>query len=415
MSLALRQLSLKLPQLPFAKGFPLNRLAGERFLRRLTGTVASGRITFILGDRYQVVCKGRGEGPEAVLHLHSFNAIRRLLAGGYMGLAEGYMAGDWTTLSLKELFDFGAANVGSLDESLPGSFPVRLMNAAFRGIRRNSRRGSRRNISEHYDLGNDFFAQWLDPSMTYSSALFSDKGNETLMEAQFNKYRRIIRELGIERHHRVLEIGCGWGGFAEFAARNTGAHVTAVTISPEQHGYAFRRIRDSGLEDRVEIMLKDYRDIDGRFDRVVSIEMLEAVGEAYWPTYFSVLAERLQSRGSAMVQVITVPDDCFESYRREVDFIQRYIFPGGLLLCPSKVEEHASAAGLSIVDTHMFGQSYARTLAAWYETFAARWQEIEPLGFDERFKRMWEYYLSYTAAGFRAGVTNLGQFRLIKT
>lgn len=414
MSIALRHLQLKLPIPGFLRVAALNKAATERIFRKLTGDLDSGSIAFKFDDGYRIDCGSGKPGPQAVMNIHSLHAVRRLVTGGYVGLAEGYMAGDWTTPSLPAVFDFGTANRASLDRTLSGSLTARLALAFSHGQRRNSRSGSRRNIAEHYDIGNDFFEIWLDPSMTYSSALYLGETGETLFDAQRNKYRRIVKELNIQPDETVLEIGCGWGGFAEFTARETGAHVTAITLSQEQHDYAERRIADAGLSKRVDVVLVDYRDVTGHFDHVVSIEMLEAVGQQYWPAYFKALANRLRAGGSAMIQVIVVPDDRFERYRNSVDFIQRYIFPGGMLLSPGKITEHGQAAGLTVEDVHMFGQSYSRTLDEWRSVFEKRWADIEPLGFDDRFKRMWEYYLAYTSAGFRAGTIDLGQFRLIK-
>ena len=281
-------------------------------------------------------------------------------------------------------------------------------------MQRNSIRGSRKNIADHYDLGNDFFIEWLDSTMTYSSALF-EKKTDTLHSAQNNKYQRIIDELKIEKSQNILEIGCGWGGFAEYAAKKAKANIFGVTISKEQCEYARNRITQANLEDKVKISLQDYRALTGQYDRIVSIEMLEAVGKSYWPAYFKTIADRLKKNGSAMVQVITVPDEYFDYYSNGMDFIQRYIFPGGMLICPRMLEEQSEKAGLTLIRAHMFGSSYAQTLEQWQSSFQIRWDKIEKLGFDEKFKRIWEYYLDYTAAGFRSGAIDVGQFHLRKS
>jgi len=393
---------------------PLARVLFETVLRRLAGSVERGSITFVFRDASELRVAGAHAGPHAVLHINKLRAVTRLLVDGYVGLAEGYLAEDWGTPSLEHLFDFGTANMGPLDQSLTGSNLSRLLHKGVGYLRRNSPVGSKRNIARHYDLGNRFFREWLDPSMAYSAALFETQG-ESLAEAQINKFRRIVRELEIGAGHRVLEIGCGWGGLATFIARETGAHVTAITISQEQFACARDRVAEAGLEALVDVQLRDYRDVVGTFDRIVSVEMLEAVGERYWSTYFDIVSRCLAPRGSAMIQVITVADERFAYYRHSVDFIQKYIFPGGMLLSPGMIRRHAEAAGLGYADALFFGESYARTLDIWHAAFQERWPAIETMGFDRRFKRMWEYYLAYTAAGFRAGSINVGQFRLTKT
>ena len=414
MTIAIRSIPIKASS-SFVIGFPyLGRKFLDRVVRSLTRSLSRGRISFVLADGYEIVCDSGSDGPEAVMKIHSSSALRRMVSGGYMGLGEGYLAGEWSTPSLPDLFAFGLANQGQLDLNLSGGLVIRLANSVLHFLRRNSRYGSRKNIADHYDLGNDFFACWLDPSMTYSSALFQDVKEDALMGAQLNKYRRIVQELDIKPNHHVLEIGCGWGGFVEYAARETGAWMTAITISQGQHDYAVKRTNAAGLGDRVKIQLKDYRDIQGKYDRIVSIEMLEAVGETYWPRYFQSVSNCLVKGGQALIQVITVPDDDFEEYRSSVDFIQRYIFPGGMLISADKFRGCAEKAGLELNGQFMFGKSYATTLGFWREAFLCSWNEIETLGFDERFKRLWEYYLAYTAAGFKAGAIDVGQFCLIK-
>jgi cyclopropane-fatty-acyl-phospholipid synthase len=383
-------------------------------LSRLTLGLEAGSIMFIMPDGRELHCRGQREGADAVMRFHSYAGIFRLCFGGYIGLGEGYVAGDWSTPSLRTVFQFGLANQESLEKRRSGKVAVRLLSKVLRIVHSNSMSGSRRNIAYHYDLGNAFYERWLDPSMTYSSGIF---GTETtlLEEAQAAKYRRIVESLNIESHHRILEIGCGWGGFAEFVARETGASVTAITVSQEQYDYTVNRIARAGLQDQVDIQLKDYRALSGQYDRVVSIEMLEAVGETYWPGYFRIVNESLTEDGQAIIQVITVADERFDYYRSESDFVQRHIFPGGMLLSPGEMDRQSQAAGMVVKDAFFFGSSYGCTLDHWYDRFSGNWSHIETLGFDDRFCRLWSYYLNYTAAGFHAGTIDVGQFLLTKS
>ena len=385
----------------------------DRILRKLTESISSGSVIFKLENGKAIICDSGYKGPDAIINIHSYKVIKRLLSAGYLGLAEGYINKEWSSPSLENVFNFGAANMIALDQNLTENLFVRLSSKLTRFLQKNSKRGSRKNIANHYDLGNDFFLEWLDPTMTYSSGLFSDK-KEKLNIAQNRKYQRIIDELDIEESQSVLEIGCGWGGFAEYTARKTGSNILGITISREQHDFAVKRIDRTDLAEKVTISLQDYREVTGQYDKIVSIEMLEAVGEAYWPVYFKTISDRLNKNGTAMIQVITVPDGYFDYYRNSMDFIQRYIFPGGMLLCPAKIKEHSEKVGLKLIDAHMFGSSYAQTLKQWQLAFQTRWDRIEKLGFDEKFKRIWEYYLDYTAAGFRSGSINVGQFHLRK-
>jgi cyclopropane-fatty-acyl-phospholipid synthase len=278
-------------------------------------------------------------------------------------------------------------------------------------LRGNSKRQARKNIAYHYDLGNDFYRLWLDDSMTYSSALFRS-GQESLERAQEQKYAQLVDSLGLSEGDHVLEIGCGWGGFAEYAAGKRGLRVTGLTISQAQHDYAVERMQRAGLSDRVEIRMQDYRDAPGTFDGIASIEMFEAVGEEYWPAYFNTLRDRLKPGGRATLQVITVPDSRFEDYRKNVDFIQKYIFPGGMLISPSRLRQEGVRAGLSTEGSIEFGESYSQTLRRWHEMFTDRWDQIQRLGYDARFRRMWDFYLTGCAAAFHTGVCDVTQVTL---
>jgi len=277
----------------------------------------------------------------------------------------------------------------------------------------NTKRGARRNILAHYDLGNEFYSAWLDASMTYSSARF-DAQVRDLEAGQRAKYKALAEHLELKPDDHVLEIGCGWGGFAEFAAREYGARVTGITISDEQLVYARARMEKAGLADRVEIRRQDYRDVEGQFDKVASIEMFEAVGEKYWPAYFGKIADVLKPGGKAGLQIITIDEKLFEKYRRRADFIQRYVFPGGMLASIGRLQEESAKVGLVWRRAEAFGQSYAETLAEWARRFKAKWSDIRALGFDERFKQLWLFYLSYCEAGFRTGRTNVVQLELAK-
>jgi cyclopropane-fatty-acyl-phospholipid synthase len=296
----------------------------------------------------------------------------------------------------------------------PGAALVRVYERLRHWLRSNTKRGSRRNIAYHYDLGNDFYRLWLDETMTYSSALFSGQG-ETLREAQQNKYASVCDRMDLKRGDHVLEIGCGWGGFAEYAIRERGARVTGITLSRAQHDYARKRLFDAGLAERSEIVMRDYRDETGVYDGIASIEMFEAVGEKYWPAYFRTLHERLRPGGIAALQVITIADRWFNQYRRGADFIQKYIFPGGMLPSPSALRSQAAVAGLEVLGSMEFSESYSRTLREWRAAFNSNWDEIANLGFDQRFHRMWNFYLAVCAACFSARTTDVTQISLRRT
>ncbi len=387
-------------------------------LKRLMDRIETGslEVTFPDGSTYKTSGK---VGPSATLVIHNWRFVWRMLMKGNLGVAESYMDGDWSTAALSELVALGVANLDAFQTN-------RVLAALFGFVgflthRRNANtlKGSKRNIAFHYDLGNEFYETWLDPSMTYSSALFDEADTDTgastdMNAAQIRKYRRLADRLHLAPGDRVLEIGCGWGGFAEVAARDYGAKVVGLTLSEEQKTYASARMERLGLGDQVEIRLQDYRLVEGEFDKIVSIEMFEAVGEENWPIYFKLLKDRLAPGGSAALQVITIDENLFQSYRRRMDFIQAYIFPGGMLPSQEALTREITRQGLTLTDRHLFGISYAKTLQVWRDRFTAAWPQISKLGFDQRFKRMWLFYLCYCEGGFRAGRINVGHFMLTK-
>jgi cyclopropane-fatty-acyl-phospholipid synthase len=373
-----------------------------------------GRLVFVLPSGREVKVEGTKPGPDARLIINDFRFLQRVLIAGDIGFGEGFMAGEWDTPDLSALLEAFTANLDRLRRLLEGSVFHRAMNVLTHTLHRNSRAGSKRNILAHYDLGNAFYARWLDPSMTYSSARYERPG-QALCEAQHNKYASLARQIDLGPDNHVLEIGCGWGGFAEFAAKEVGARVTGITISPSQYDFAKKRLFDQGLAERADIRMVDYRDVQGRFDRVASIEMFEAVGEEYWPTYFRKIRDVLSPGGRAGLQIITIRDELFSQYRKRADFIQKYVFPGGMLPSETRLKEETALAGLEWRDIVRFGQNYADTLAEWARQFEAAWDEIKSLGFDERFRRLWRFYLGYCEAGFRTERTNVVQLSLTRT
>lgn len=350
-------------------------------------------------------------GPVARAVIHDVRVVRRIFKHGDIGLGETYMDGGWSSPDLTALIELALLNEDSLSQAFFGKWIASLGNFVRHFMSRNTKNGSRRNITYHYDLGNDFYSLWLDKSMTYSSALF-ENDKQDLIDAQDNKYRHIARLANVSEGDRVLEIGCGWGGFAEVAAREFNANVDGITLSDEQLAYARKRLHEKGLADQTRFHLRDYRDQQGRYDAIVSIEMFEAVGEENWDTYFQTLKRNLKENGKAVLQVITIDEARFDKYRKTVDFIQRYIFPGGLLPSKTAFIEAAARNGLTARLKTEFGGDYAETLRLWREEFHARWGRIEKLGFDERFKRMWEFYLQYCEAGFRQKSIDVAIFEL---
>lgn len=393
---------------------------GSRALRsvvgRLLSTVQAGRLELRLPDGSRQVAQGERAGPSASIEIHRWRALARLAGAGDIGLASAYRDGDWSSDDLVALLEFGLANESAWASTLAGSRLARMFARVLHRRHDNTRRGSRRNIAFHYDLGNAFYRQWLDADLIYSSALY--RGDETSLEAaQAAKLERIVELLQVDTldaSSSTLEIGCGWGALALALARRQPGRVTGLTLSTEQLAHARERVREAGVDARVDLRLQDYRDVEGRHDRIVSIEMLEAVGEAWWPTYFDTLRERLKPGGRAVIQVITIADSQFESYRRGADFIQRFIFPGGMLPSPGALRAQIDRAGLALAGAETFGESYARTLVEWRRRFEAAWPSIAPLGFDESFRRLWRYYLCYCEAGFHAGRVDVGLYVIEK-
>ena len=383
--------------------------AYEWLISRWMKGLTSGRITIYFPTGARMVFEGEAAGPHAILHIYSYRLFLRMLISGDLGFAESFLHEEWDSPGLTDLLSFGMANSEFLSRKIKPSAVMKLFNRVSHRRNANTRAGSRRNIAAHYDLGNDFYSQWLDKSMTYSSALFRSF-DEPLTIAQQEKYHRLAQSLVLKRGDRILEIGCGWGGFAEIAAQHYGCEVVCLTLSEKQAGYARRRIDKVGLSDKVEIRVQDYRDVTENFDKIVSIEMFEAVGEAYWPTFFDVIRDRLTPAGRAVLQVITVDDDAFDHYRRNPDFIQRYIFPGGMLPSPKQFRQALSGRGLRLCEEYFFGHSYAETLRRWDQAFQDNWPKIKALGFDQRFYKMWRYYFTYCEVGFDLGQIDVGHF-----
>jgi len=392
---------------------PFSRFAGFRaaLVERFCASLQRGSITITTPHGVQLRHRGAEPGPDAAVVLHRWRALRRLAIGGDVAFAEAYGDGDWSTPDLAALVELAAINGGAADQAVQAPRLMRLVNRLRHLRRPNSRAGSRRNIVAHYDLGNDFFSSWLDEGLSYSSGLYAHEAT-TLEEAQAAKQDRAIALLDMQGGESVLEVGIGWGGLAERILERHDGTLRGVTLSPSQLTHANARMTLAGLAGRADLRLQDYRDVQGRFDRIVSIEMLEAVGEAYWPTFFSTLRDRLAPGGIAVLQVITIAEDRYESYRRGADFIQRHIFPGGMLPSPSVLREQVAAAGLVLDHEETFGASYARTLADWHRRFMPVLPELSRLGLDERFGRLWRYYLGYCEGGFRAGAIDVGFYRI---
>ena len=381
-----------------------------RVVDRALPTLPAGHLLLKLPNGEIIERRGECVGPDASIVVHRWRALWRMMLHGEHGFSDAYLDGDWSTPELSQLLEFCVHNEAALTETAASGWLGLLRNRISHWLRANTRRGSRRNIAAHYDLGNEFFRPWLDAGMNYSSALYVNC--DTLERAQDVKLDRAASLLDLNGGERVLEIGCGWGAFAERLIRRYGASVFGITLSAEQLGFARTRLASETEEGRADLRLLDYRDASGLFDRIASIEMIEAVGERYWPSYFGKIRACLASGGVALLQAITIDERRFAAYRKCPDFIQRYIFPGGVLPTISIIEREAARVGLKLVHHESFGDSYVRTLREWRNRFLQASPRIEALGFNDRFRRMWEYYLAYCEVGFRLGTINVGFFKL---
>jgi cyclopropane-fatty-acyl-phospholipid synthase len=393
-----------------SSGLPENVPLAARFALRLLARMTRGRLHLRLPDGSSAAV-GAGE-LSASMHVEDWAVFGEVMRGGDIALGEAYMARRWHTPDLAALMTLFAANRDAIERVVYGGFWGGVLHRLRHLLNANTRTGSRRNIAAHYDLGNDFYALWLDPSMSYSAAHFAEDGTQSLESAQIAKYERILDRLRPKPGDHLLEIGCGWGGLMEIAARDYGCRVTGLTLSREQRDYAQERMARLGLADRVSIELMDYRDVTGSFDHIVSIEMYEAVGERYWPTYFRAVHDRLKPGGAAVIQAITIDERYFDRYRTGTDFIQQYVFPGGMLASPARIRTEATRAGLDVGHAYAFGPDYAETLRRWRERFMERAADVRALGHSDAFVRMWEFYLAYCEAGFETRCTDVYHFQL---
>lgn len=377
----------------------------------MAATMNTGILDFVLPDGRVFRANGKNPGPVAQVDIHNPEVFARLIREGDLGFSDAYLDSWWSTPDLQSFMDWVHAENDELYDGFPGMSLVRAFEKIRFWLQSNSKRQARKNISHHYDLGNDFYRLWLDNTMTYSSALFTT-GQEDLEAAQIAKYASMVDQMGVKEGDHVLEIGCGWGGFAEYAAKERGLKVTGLTISKEQLEFSKNRIKNKGLEGSVDIKLQDYRDEKGRYDGIASIEMFEAVGQKYWPVYFDTIKKCLHPGRQATLQIITIQEDRWDVYQRGVDFIQKYIFPGGMLPSPNVLKSEVQNAGLSVVKSIEFGQSYSQTLRRWHDTFNAKWDQAAELGFDDRFRRMWNFYLTSCAATFESGNCDVTQITI---
>ncbi|MEZ8006098.1 MAG: class I SAM-dependent methyltransferase [Amylibacter sp.] len=384
-----------------------------RHVFKILSSIKIGTVEVSLPDGRIFKAEGLKGGSVARINVIDPDCFSRLVRDGDIGFLEAYMDAQWATPDLQCFMDVIFQNFHQLVTSFPGAGLVKMFEKLRHWLNSNSKRQARKNISYHYDLGNKFYGLWLDKTMTYSSALYKTK-RENLDVAQTQKYAQMCDEIGIKEGDHILEIGCGWGGFAEYAAGQRGAKVKGLTISQEQHDFAVARIERAGLSQQVEIVMQDYRDESAKYDGIASIEMFEAVGEKYWPVYFNKVNACLKPNAKATLQIITVPEDRFNDYRNSVDFIQKYIFPGGMLPTEAKLKGEIDRVGLEFENIIEFGHSYSTTLRRWFDTFNAKWPDISPMGFDDRFRRMWNVYLTGCASSFEFNRTGLIQITMKK-
>lgn len=386
----------------------INRIF-KKYLSDIGEKISNGKLTITLPNNESLEFFGKGD-LESNLKLNSYMPILRTITSGHVGFAESYLKGEWTSSDLESLLEIMVTN---LPEAFSAKSKIHLTyNRIIHFFRENTKSRAKKNIQYHYDLGNDFYKLWLDETMTYSSAIFKNE-KESLTEAQENKYQLLIDSLDIKSHHRVLEIGCGWGGFAEYAAKKVGCTIKGITISPSQLKFATNRIKELNLDNKVSLELCDYRDLKGKYDRVVSIEMIEAVGEKYWRNYFKKIKDVLKKDGLAGIQVILINNKSYQKYSKSVDFIQKYVFPGGMLPSQEKLNENYVNAGLIEINSHSFGKSYAKTLTIWHKEFLNSLSSIKKLGFDIKLERIFKYYFSYCKAGFNSEKIDVAQ-KIIK-
>lgn len=373
--------------------------------------VEKGRLDIVLEDGRRFRIEGPEAGHVAEVHIHHPDVFARTIREGDMGFCDAYLEGQWSTPDLMAFMDMVHDGAEDMYDGFPGQALVQAYEKIRFWLQSNSKRQAKKNISYHYDLGNDFYALWLDETMTYSSAKF-ETGQESLEKAQTQKYASMVDQMGAQPGDHILEIGCGWGGFAEYAAKERGLKVTCLTISQEQFNYAVKRIEKAGLSDQVTFKMQDYRDETGVYDGIASIEMFEAVGQKYWPAYFNTVRDRLKPGKQATLQIITVGEHRWDAYISRPDFIQKYIFPGGMLPSPSKLREAVQNAGLKVEKSIEFGESYSQTLRRWHETFNEKWDQVAAMGFDDRFKRMWNFYLTSCAGTFHSGNCDVTQITI---
>ena len=386
----------------------INRIF-KKYLSDIGEKISNGKLTITLPNNESLEFFGKGD-LKSNLKLNSYMPILRTITSGHVGFAESYLKGEWTSSDLESLLEIMVTN---LPEAFSAKSKIHLTyNRIIHFFRENTKSRAKKNIQYHYDLGNDFYKLWLDKTMTYSSAIFKNE-KESLTEAQENKYQLLIDSLDIKSHHKVLEIGCGWGGFAEYAAKKVGCSIRGITISPSQLKFATNRIKELKLDDKVTLELCDYRDLKGKYDRVVSIEMIEAVGEKYWRNYFKKIKDVLKKDGLAGIQVILINNKSYQKYSKSVDFIQKYVFPGGMLPSQEKLNENYVNAGLIEINSHSFGKSYAKTLTIWHKEFLNSLSSIKKLGFDIKLERIFKYYFSYCKAGFNSERIDVAQ-KIIK-
>ena len=353
-------------------------------------------------------------GPSAQIRLLKKKCLDDFFLKGDLGWAESYIESNWESSNLSDFLEWGAKNFHEFSKYIRGKWFIILYLRLKHYLNSNSKIGSKKNISFHYDLGNSFYEKWLDKSMTYSSGMFK-KESDDLYNAQLNKYRNLAKITDIKKNDKVLEVGCGWGGFSCFLAKNFSADVTAITISKKQYEKVKEKVFTEKLTEKINVKLTDYREIKGLYDKIVSIEMFEAVGEKYWSKYFDVLGSNLKYNGAIGLQTITIEDKFFKKYRKFPDFIQTYIFPGGMLPSIEEMSKVLKSKGLSIEKKQMFGNDYAKTLKMWSKSFENSWENIKKEGFNDAFRRMWRYYLGYCEGGFKSGNINVGQFLIKKS